>query len=155
MGYATDEDILNAFGPKPYPQVLNTLKKDYTKNKEEALADLYRKDAPHRTDDPGCRGKSLYRLFFDPRRYDLSRAGRFILNRKLGLNVSLDKRVLDAETVIKVIEYLLKLKEGAGSIDDIDHLGNRRVKTVGGAGPEPGAHRADPHGTLYPGSAWQ
>ena len=131
MGYASDEDILNAFGPKPYEQVLNTLKKDYTKNKEEALADLYRKMRPTEPMTPDAAENLFYRLFFDPRRYDLSRAGRFILNRKLGLNVSLDKRVLDAETVIKVMEYLLKLKEGSGTIDDIDHLGNRRVKTVG------------------------
>ena len=70
-------------------------------------------------------------MFFDPARYDLERAGRFILNRKLGMDVSLEKRILDSETVIKVIEYLIKLHEGAGKIDDIDHLGNRRIKTVG------------------------
>jgi len=73
----------------------------------------------------------FFRLFFDPARYDLERAGRFILNRKLGMNVSEDKRVLDSDTVIKVIEYLIHLKDGIGKIDDIDHLGNRRVKTVG------------------------
>jgi DNA-directed RNA polymerase subunit beta len=73
----------------------------------------------------------FYRLFFDPGRYDLERAGRFILNRKLGMDVSLEKPILDSETVIKVIEYLIKLNDGIGKIDDIDHLGNRRVKTVG------------------------
>ncbi|MBU1726279.1 MAG: DNA-directed RNA polymerase subunit beta, partial [Candidatus Omnitrophica bacterium] len=73
----------------------------------------------------------FYRLFFDPARYDLERVGRFILNRKLGMDVSLEKRILDSATVIKVIEYLINLKEGIGKIDDIDHLGNRRVKTVG------------------------
>ncbi|MBU1871437.1 MAG: DNA-directed RNA polymerase subunit beta, partial [Candidatus Omnitrophica bacterium] len=72
----------------------------------------------------------FYRLFFDPRRYDLEKAGRFILNRKLDLDVPLDKRILDSETVAKVIEYLILLKDGVGKIDDIDHLGNRRVKTI-------------------------
>jgi len=73
----------------------------------------------------------FYRLFFDPKRYDLGYAGRFILNRKLNMDVSLEKRILDSETIIKVLEYLIKLKEEEGKVDDIDHLGNRRVKTVG------------------------
>ena len=131
IGYSTDEDILNAFGSKPYPQILNTLKKDFTKNKEEALADFYRKMRPAEPMTPEAAENLFYRLFFDPRRYDLSRAGRFILNRKLGIDISLDKRILDAPTVIKVIEYLIKLREGIGQIDDIDHLGNRRIKSVG------------------------
>ncbi len=131
IGYASDEEILNAFGPNPSPQLLNTLRKDYTKTKEEAMIDFYRKMRPTEPVTPEAAENLFYRLFFDPRRYDLSRAGRFILNRKLGLEVSLDKRVLDAHTVIKVIEYLLKLKEGVGQIDDIDHLGNRRIKTIG------------------------
>ena len=131
IGYTTDEDIINAFGSNPYPPILNTLKKDYTKTKEEAMIDFYRKMRPTEPVTPEAAENLFYRLFFDPRRYDLSKAGRFILNRKLGLDVSLDNRVLDAPSVIKVIEYLLKLKEGTGQIDDIDHLGNRRVKTVG------------------------
>ena len=131
LGYASDEEILSAFGPVPSPQILNTFKKDYTKNKEEAVIDFYRKMRPTEPVTLEAAENLFYRLFFDPRRYDLSRAGRFILNRKLGLEVSLDKRILDAPTVIKVIDYLLKLKEGTGQIDDIDHLGNRRIKTVG------------------------
>lgn len=129
IGYSTDEEILAAFGNE-HPEISNTLKKDYTKNKEEALLDFYRKMRPSEPVTYESAESLFYRLFFDPRRYDLERAGRFILNRKLGMDVSLDKRVLDAQTVIRVIEYLIKLKTGEGKIDDIDHLGNRRIKTV-------------------------
>ena len=129
LGYSTDEDIQKAFS-KEYPAIINTLKKDYTKNKEEALLDFYRKMRPGEPVTPESAENLFYRLFFDPRRYDLEKIGRFILNRKLGLNVSLDKRILDSETTIGVIEYLMRLKDGVGKVDDIDHLGNRRVKTV-------------------------
>ncbi|MDP2943806.1 MAG: DNA-directed RNA polymerase subunit beta [Candidatus Omnitrophota bacterium] len=129
IGYSTDEEITAAFGEE-HPEILNTLKKDYTKNKEEALLDFYRKMRPTEPVTYEAAEALFYRLFFDPRRYDLERAGRFILNRKLGMDVSLEKRILDAPTVIKVIAYLIKLKLGEGKIDDIDHLGNRRVKTV-------------------------
>ncbi|MBU1062051.1 MAG: DNA-directed RNA polymerase subunit beta, partial [Candidatus Omnitrophica bacterium] len=73
----------------------------------------------------------LHRLFFDKKRYDLSKVGRYILNRKLDMKVSLEKSVLDKETVVNVVRYLLGLRNGEGEIDDIDHLGNRRVRTVG------------------------
>jgi len=130
LGFSTDPEIIAAFG-KEYPEINNTLKKDYTKNKEEAYLDFYRKLRPAEPVTKEAAEALFYRLFFDPARYDLERVGRFILNRKLGMDVSLEKRILDSGTVIKVIEYLMKLKEGEGKIDDIDHLGNRRVKTVG------------------------
>jgi len=130
LGFSTDAEIISAFG-KEYPEIVNTLKKDYTKNKEEAYLDFYRKMRPTEPVTKEAAEALFYRLFFDPARYDLERAGRFILNRKLGMDVSLEKRILDSATVIKVIEYLIRLKEGVGKIDDIDHLGNRRVKTVG------------------------
>ena len=130
LGFSTDAEIITAFG-KDYPEINNTLKKDYTKNKEEAYLDFYRKMRPTEPITKEVAENLFYRLFFDPARYDLERAGRFILNRKLGMDVSLEKRILDSSTVIKVIEYLIRLKEGVGKIDDIDHLGNRRVKTVG------------------------
>ncbi|MFH1577656.1 MAG: DNA-directed RNA polymerase subunit beta [Candidatus Omnitrophota bacterium] len=129
LGYSTDEEITRIFS-KEYPQIINTLKKDYTKNKEEALLDFYRKLRPGEPVALEAAENLFYRLFFDARRYDLERAGRFILNRKLGMDVSLDKRTLDSETVAKTIEYLICLKDGVGKIDDIDHLGNRRIKTI-------------------------
>ncbi|MGA2775067.1 MAG: DNA-directed RNA polymerase subunit beta [Candidatus Omnitrophota bacterium] len=130
LGFSTDAEIISAFG-KEYPEITNTLNKDYTKNKEEAYLDFYRKMRPTEPVTKEAAEGLFYRLFFDPARYDLERAGRFILNRKLGMDVSLEKRILDSDTVIKVIEYLIRLKEGVGKIDDIDHLGNRRIKTVG------------------------
>jgi len=130
LGFSTNQEIISAFG-KEYPEITNTFKKDYTQNKEEAYLDFYRKMRPTEPVTKEAAEALFYRLFFDPKRYDLERAGRFILNRKLGIDVSLEKRILDSATVIKVIEYLIKLKAGEGKIDDIDHLGNRRIKTVG------------------------
>ncbi len=130
LGFSKDQEIISAFG-KEYPEITNTLKKDYTKNKEEAYLDFYRKMRPTEPVTKEAAEALFYRLFFDPARYDLERVGRFILNRKLGMAVNLDKRILDSATVIKVIEYLIRLKDGIGKIDDIDHLSNRRVKTVG------------------------
>jgi len=130
LGFSEDKQIFAAFGQES-PEIINTLKKDYTKSKEEAYIDFYRKMRPTEPVTKEAAENLFYRLFFDPARYDLERAGRFILNRKLGMNVSLEKRILDSDTVIKVIEYLIKLNAGTGKIDDIDHLGNRRVKSVG------------------------
>jgi DNA-directed RNA polymerase subunit beta len=130
LGFSSEQEIISAFG-KEHPEITNTLKKDYTKNKEEAYLDFYRKMRPTEPITKEAAETLFYRLFFDPNRYDLERVGRFILNRKLGMEVPLEKRILDSDTVIKVIEYLIKLKEGIGKIDDIDHLGNRRIKTTG------------------------
>ncbi|MDI6758082.1 MAG: DNA-directed RNA polymerase subunit beta [Candidatus Omnitrophota bacterium] len=130
LGYSQDQDIIAAFG-KEYPEISNTLKKDFTKNKEEACIDFYRKMRPGEPVTKETAQELFFKLFFDPARYDLERVGRFILNRKLGMDVPLEKRILDSETVVKVIEYLINLKEGKGKLDDIDHLGSRRIKTVG------------------------
>ena len=130
LGFSSDNEIVAAFA-KDHPEIRNTLKKDPTKNKEEAYLDFFRKMRPTEPITQEGAQTLFYRLFFDPQRYDLERAGRFILNRKLGMDVPVDNRVLDSATVIKVIEYLIKLQEGVGKIDDIDHLGNRRIKTVG------------------------
>ncbi|MDD2654604.1 MAG: DNA-directed RNA polymerase subunit beta, partial [Candidatus Omnitrophica bacterium] len=130
MGLSTNKEIEQLFGAD-FSYLTNTLNKDHTQSKEEALVDFYRKMRPTEPATVEVADSLFYRLFFDPRRYDLSRVGRFILNRKLGINVSLDKKSLDAETAVEVIRYLFKLKRGEGATDDIDHLGNRRIKTVG------------------------
>jgi DNA-directed RNA polymerase subunit beta len=112
-------------------EIINTLSKDRTKSKEDAVIDLFKRIRPG---DPVTAENAevlIHRLFFDSRRYDLGRVGRFILNRKLGMDVSLEDRVINKETIVKVIKYLFNLKKGIGQIDDIDHLGNRRVRTVG------------------------
>jgi len=130
MGLSTENEIQQLFG-KEFEQVSITLRKDHTQTKEDALLDFYRKMRPTEPATAQVAEALFYRLFFDSKRYDLSQVGRYILNRKLNMNVSLDKRILDAPTVVEVMRYLIRLRQGEGSIDDIDHLGNRRVKTVG------------------------
>jgi len=119
------------FLTKPMPEIINTLKKDHLKSKDEALVDIYRRLRPGDPPTVESARSLLNRLFFDPRRYDLGRVGRYVLNRKLGLKVSMDRRQLDCETVAAVIRYLIALKNGEGQVDDIDHLGNRRTRSVG------------------------
>ena len=73
----------------------------------------------------------LKRLFFDPKRYDLGRVGRYKVNQKLGLKVELEQRILESGDIVAATKYLVRLKKGEGVVDDIDHLGSRRVRTVG------------------------
>ncbi|MBU1146962.1 MAG: DNA-directed RNA polymerase subunit beta [Candidatus Omnitrophica bacterium] len=113
------------------PEIANTLEKDHTKTREEALLDIYRRMRPGDPLTLESAKQLLDRFFFDKRRYDMTRVGRYILNRKLGMKASLDKSALDKETIVNVVRYLLDLKNGEGELDDIDHLGNRRVRTVG------------------------
>ena len=111
-------------------EIITALKKDKSHSFDEALVEIYRKLRPG---DPPVKeaAKSLIeKLFFDEKRYDLGKVGRYILNRKLDLHTSLNKRTLDKATLIKGIKYLINLKNGEGQVDDIDHLGNRRVRTV-------------------------
>ncbi len=112
-------------------EIINTLKKDSSTNKEEALVEIFRKMQPGNPATIENAEGYFQRLFLDPKRYDFQKVGRYIINRKLGMKTRLDKRTLDKETVIEVIKYLLKLRHGEGEPDDIDHLGNRRIRTVG------------------------
>jgi DNA-directed RNA polymerase subunit beta len=130
MGLSTDEDIKKMLGDD-FAKIEPTLEKDHTKNKEEALLDFYRKMRPTEPATVEVADSLFFRLFFEPKRYDLSKVGRHIINRKLATQESLDSRVLTINTVVQVIRYLLRLREGVGETDDIDHLGNRRIKTVG------------------------
>jgi len=113
------------------PEIINTLKKDHAKNKEDAVMDIYRKMRPGDPPTPESAANLVTRLFFDAKRYDLGQVGRYMLNRKLGMNVSLEERLITPETLVWVIQRLIGVKNGEGSIDDIDHLGNRRVRCVG------------------------
>jgi len=116
---------------KELPEILKTLEKDYTKSKEEALLDVYRRLRPGDPPTTESAQALINRLFFDQKRYDLAEVGRFVLNRKLEMNTPLSTRLVNKETVIRTIEYLVKLKNGEGNVDDIDHLGNRRVRRIG------------------------
>ena len=114
----------------PIPEIINTLAKDHCKSKEDALLDIYRRLRPG---DPATLENAqvlITRMFFDPKRYDLGRVGRFILNRKLDTKESLDNTILTTDTVVKAVLKLIRLKNGEGSTDDIDHLGNRRIRSI-------------------------
>ena len=108
-----------------------TLMADRLETKEEALLEIYKRLRPG--DIPTKETARLFfdNLFFNAKRYDLSRIGRLKLNTKLGLDLPLETRMLTQQDVIEVVRYLLALRQGNGTIDDIDHLGNRRVRSVG------------------------
>jgi DNA-directed RNA polymerase subunit beta len=108
-----------------------TLDKDAIRSSKEALIEIYRKLRPG--DPPTLEtATNLFRgMFFDPRKYDFSRVGRLKFNIKLGLDTPLDNRTLDSPDFVAAIKYLLKLRKSIGVVDDIDHLGNRRVRAVG------------------------
>ena len=111
--------------------IIKALKKDPAKDEEEALKDIYRRLRPGDPPTvPNARGL-LKRLFFDPKKYDLGRVGRYKLNQKMGLDVSQDERIMTKEDFIAAMKYLTGLRRGEGTLDDIDHLGSRRVRTVG------------------------
>ena len=111
--------------------ILDTLGRDHFRNPDEALVEIYRRLRPG--DPPTVESaRGLFRgMFIDPRRYDLARVGRFMINKKLGIEAPLNARTLQGEDVVHVIRHLLLVKLGTKPTDDIDHLGNRRVRSVG------------------------
>jgi len=111
--------------------VIKCMKKDPTKNEEEALKDIYRRLRPGDPPTAANARALIKRLFFDAKRYDLGRVGRYKINQKLGIKDDPDSRILTKEDLIAATKYLLRLKKGEGSLDDIDHLGSRRIQTVG------------------------
>ncbi|UCG35390.1 MAG: DNA-directed RNA polymerase subunit beta, partial [Candidatus Omnitrophota bacterium] len=130
MGLSSTDDIYAQFSDKPYPEVVNTTKKDYTTNTEEAFLDFYKKMRPTEPITLEAAKEVFKRMFLDPRRYDLGKVGRYLLNKKLDMDVSLNKRIIDLGTIVNIIKTLLKVKVGQRDIDDIDHLSNRRVKLI-------------------------
>ena len=111
--------------------IIKCLKKDPTTNEEEALKDIYRRLRPGDPPTAANARALLKRLFFDAKRYDLGRVGRYKISQKLNLDSNNESRVLEKEDLVAATKYLLKLKKGEGTLDDIDHLGSRRVRTVG------------------------
>ena len=125
----TDNEIFDALRHPEYFQ--KTIEKEGQYSEEDALMELYRKLRPG--EPPTVLGgqQLLESRFFDPKRYDLGRVGRYKLNRKLRLSVAETTRVLTPTDILAAIDYLINLEFDMGSIDDIDHLGNRRVRSVG------------------------
>src|SRR6266542_1355108 len=111
--------------------IIKCMKKDPTKDEEEALKDIYRRLRPGDPPTAANARALIKRLFFDPKRYDLGRVGRYKINQKLGHDDKNDSRILTKDDLIAATKYLLRLKKGEGSLDDIDHLGSRRIRTVG------------------------
>src|ERR1700691_4929201 len=111
--------------------ISRTLDKDSIRSSREALIEIYRKLRPG--DPPTLEtATALFNgMFFDPRKYDFSKVGRLKFNIKLGLETPLQTRTLDSSDFVAAIRYLLKLRKSIGTVDDIDHLGNRRVRAVG------------------------
>src|SRR6478609_2999722 len=113
------------------PLIKNTLLKDPTKTEAEALAQIYSLLRPGEAPDLETARQALDRLFFNPKRYDLGRVGRYKINQRLKLKTSLDHTVLTEEDFVAIVRYLIELHDGRGQTDDIDHLGNRRIRSVG------------------------
>jgi DNA-directed RNA polymerase subunit beta len=136
IGYSSDEELLNLF-PKedssPEHQFIrSTMERDpLVRNKTEALLDIYKRLRPGDPLTIENAGKLLKNLFFDPQRYDLGDVGRHKLNKRLGLDSSKEKRALDEEDIIEIVRHIIMVNNGTDTPDDIDHLGNRRVCTVG------------------------
>ena len=108
-----------------------TLDKDTTETTDEALIEVYKKLRPG---DPASAsgGRSIIESrFFDEKKYDIGKVGRYKLNKKLGLNLPETQRTLTVQDIVAAIEYLINLTYDEGNIDDIDHLGNRRISSVG------------------------
>jgi DNA-directed RNA polymerase subunit beta len=132
----SDMEIASVFVQKEdvggdYAIIYNTLNKDTSNSELEAVQVIYRQlrgaDAP---DNETARG-IIDKLFFSDKRYDLGEVGRYKINRKLGLDMTIEQKTLTKEDIILIIKYLVRLTNGKAEIDDIDHLSNRRVRTVG------------------------
>jgi len=131
LGLSSNDDIYNHFSDKPYPEIINTAKKDSASSAEEAYLDFYKKMRPTEPITLEAAKEVFRRMFLDGRRYDLGKVGRYLINKKLNMEFALSKRTLDLTTVIEIIKTLLHIKAGKRDIDDIDHLANRRVKLIG------------------------
>src|SRR3989449_771388 len=124
-------DVLLPAGRSESPLIKNTLLKDPTHTEAEALEQIYALLRPGEAPNLETARQALERLFFHPKRYDLGRVGRYKINQRLKVNVPKDHTVLTEDDFIAIIRYLIELREGRGYTDDIDHLGNRRVRSVG------------------------
>ena len=135
IGYEDDDELRALFADvetnPDHQYISSTLEREPTKTREEALVELYKRLRPG---DPPTRDNAanlLKNLFFDARRYDLARVGRYKLNKRLGRDQPLDDRVLSPEDLLEIMRTMIRLNNGNGEPDDIDHLGNRRIRAVG------------------------
>ena len=127
----TKVNVFVASGRAESTLIKNTLAKDPTKAEKDALQQIYSLLRPGDAPNIETARLALERLFFSPKRYDLGRVGRYKINQRLALNLPASHTVLTKEDFIAIIRYLVELHEGRGYTDDIDHLGNRRIRSVG------------------------
>ncbi|MFC2138330.1 DNA-directed RNA polymerase subunit beta [Bacteroidota bacterium] len=114
-----------------YEIIYNTLQKDPCNSEKEAVLHIYRQLRNSEPPDEATARDVIDKLFFSDKRYDLGEVGRYRINKKLGLNTEMDVKVLTKEDIIEIIKYLIELINSKTDVDDIDHLSNRRVRTVG------------------------
>jgi DNA-directed RNA polymerase subunit beta len=133
MGLSSNDQLIDLFKDvnldPQHPLIENTIAKDPTHTTEEALIEIYKKMRPGEPIVLDNAQKLLFDLFFNSRRYDLGQVGRYKLNKKFGLDS--DQQFLTRDDLVMAIKYLIKLQNGTGKIDDIDHLANRRIRSVG------------------------
>ena len=114
-----------------YTIIFNTLNKDTSNSEKEAINYIYRQLRNAEPPDDASAREVITNLFFSEKRYDLGEVGRFRINKKLGLTTSMDVKVLTREDIVEIIKHLIQLISSTADVDDIDHLSNRRVRTVG------------------------
>lgn len=114
-----------------YGIIFNTLQKDMSKSEQEAVTFIYRQLRNAEPPDVASAREVIQSLFFSEKRYDLGEVGRYRINKKLGLDTPMNVKVLTREDIIEIIRYLIELINAKSDVDDIDHLSNRRVRTVG------------------------
>lgn len=117
--------------PSTSPVILDTLEAERTNSKEEGWVEIYKRLRPGEMPSVESAKLLFENLFLNPKRYDLSPVGRLKMNKRFKLDLSLDQRTLSAQDIVEVVRCLVDLKAGKGEVDDIDHLGNRRVRSVG------------------------
>ena len=129
LGYSSNGQILELFDSDE--RIRMTLERDHTESEGEALVEIYKRLRPGEPPTVDSARSLINTLFFDPKRYDLAKVGRYKLNKKLGLDIPGNIRHITKEDIVASIKYLIKLIKGEGKPDDIDHLGNRRLRSVG------------------------
>jgi DNA-directed RNA polymerase subunit beta len=136
IGYGSDEELLQLFDKEEnlsdHHFIKTTMEREpLIKDEKEALLDIYKKLHPGELPSLDNAKKWINGLFFDSARYDLGSVGRYKLNKRLGLNVSLKVRTLTNEDIVEIVRHIIMINTGHDTDDDIDHLGNRRVRTIG------------------------
>ncbi|UCG09974.1 MAG: DNA-directed RNA polymerase subunit beta [Dehalococcoidia bacterium] len=135
IGYSDDEQLLGLFpedNSEEHQFIKITMEREpLVRSESEALIDIYRKLRPNDPPNMENARKLVNSLFFNPLHYDLGRVGRYKLNKRLGLNVSEEERALTQEDIVEIVRHIIMINNGNDNADDIDHLGNRRVRTVG------------------------